>query len=60
MYGRPARKYIRYNQREEIAKMIVRSPEKSYIEIADEFGVSEATVGRIAIEYGVQRVSRPY
>ena len=54
------RKYKTSNIRDEIAKTIVSQPDKTYMEIADEFCISENTVRRIASEYGVGRHPREY
>lgn len=57
-YGK--RRYSDSNRRDDIAKTIVKHPEKSYSEIADDYCISENTVRRIAAEYGVGRNPRQY
>ena len=52
------KKYYATNMREEVAKTILRHPEQTYLEIADEFCISKRTVERIASEYGVGRHTR--
>lgn len=57
-YGK--RKYSGTNRRDDIAKTIIKCPEKSYAQIADEYCISENTVRRIAAEYDIGRNPRKY
>lgn len=42
--------------RTQVRNLIVARPELSYAQIAKQFGISEVTVHKIAIEFGVRRI----